>query len=187
MGFKLFQMGGSYVAKTLARFTGTDVLSDLADFMASFQGMYDGFKERAAAVHELLSRPDVGFVLVASPSPRSIDEALVFHERLHAESMPIAGAVANRVTRDLWPEAVPVPSAAELSEALANHGGELPDVGGLADRLALAIEEHQRVARVDAREIERLFRAVGGARAAIPRLETDVHDLAGLARLAEQL
>jgi hypothetical protein len=43
------------------------------------------------------------------------------------------------------------------------------------------------VARVDAREIERLFRAVGGARAAIPRLETDVHDLAGLARLAEQL
>jgi anion-transporting ArsA/GET3 family ATPase len=187
MGFKIFQMGGSYVVKTLARFTGADVLSDLGEFMASFQGMYEGFKERATAVHELFSRPDVGFVLVASPSPRSIDEALFFHERLHAESMPIAGAVANRVTRDLWPEGVAVPGAVELADALAAHGGALDDVEGLADRLALTIDEHQRVARVDSREIERLFKGVGGARAAIPRLESDVHDLGGLALLAERL
>jgi anion-transporting ArsA/GET3 family ATPase len=186
-GFKLFQLGGSYVAKTLSRFTGADVLTDLADFMGSFQGMYEGFKERAAAVHEMLSRPDVGFVLVASPSPRSIDEALFFHERLHAESMPIAGAVANRVTRDLWPEGVPLPGASELEQALAAHAASFEPTAGLSERLAVNLEEHQRVARVDAHEIERLFRTVGGARVAIPRLETDVHDLAGLLRLAGQL
>jgi anion-transporting ArsA/GET3 family ATPase len=187
VGFKLFQLGGSYVAKTLSRFTGADVLTDLADFMTSFQGMYEGFKERAAAVHELLSRPDVGFILVASPSPRSIDEALFFHERLHAESMPIAGAVANRVTRELWPDGAPVPTAAELADAITVRAPERAADGSLARRLALTLDEHERMARVDAREIERLFRSVGGARAAIPRLETDVHDLGGLARLAAQL
>ncbi|HET7754326.1 MAG TPA: ArsA-related P-loop ATPase [Anaeromyxobacteraceae bacterium] len=187
IGFKLFQLGGSYVAKTLSRFTGTDVLTDLADFMSSFQGMYEGFKERAAAVHELLSRPEVGFVLVASPSPRSIEEALFFHERLHAESMPIVGAVANRVTRDLWPDAAPLPAASDLEAGLAAHAPQLEDPGGLAERLARNLDEHQRVARADAREIERLFRGVGGVRAAIARLEADVHDLGGLALLAEQL
>ena len=42
---------------------------------AGFQGMYEGFKARAAAVRVLLGQPTTGFVLVASPSPLSIDEA----------------------------------------------------------------------------------------------------------------
>ncbi|HYG69871.1 MAG TPA: ArsA-related P-loop ATPase, partial [Anaeromyxobacteraceae bacterium] len=94
-GLRLAQLGGGYVAKTLARFTGQEVLGDLGDFLQSFQGMYDGFKERAAAVRALLSQDDVGFVLVSSPASASVDEALAFHERLHAEAMPIAGFVAN--------------------------------------------------------------------------------------------
>ena len=183
---KLFQLGGTYVVKTLARFTGAEVLTDLGDFMAGFQGMYEGFKERAASVRELLGRPDVGFVLVSSASPRSVDEALFFHERLHAEGMPIAGAVANRVTPDLWPDGVPVPVPAELEAALgaARAGTLRPD---LAARLALTLDEHERLARADAREVARLFGAVGEGAVAVPRLDTDVHDLAGLVKLAERL
>ena len=85
LGLRLAQLGGGFVAKTLARFTGQAALSDLGDFLQGFQGMYEGFKDRAVSVHALLSQPEVGFVLVASPSAISIDEALAFHERLHAE------------------------------------------------------------------------------------------------------
>jgi anion-transporting ArsA/GET3 family ATPase len=183
IGLRVFHLGGSYVAKTLSRFVGAEMLADLAEFLAGFQGMYEGFKERAAAVRRLLAQPDVGFVIVASASPRSVDEALYFHERLHAESMPIAGVVANRVTPALWTDG-PLPSAEVLAAALAEQemGAER-----LAGRLAITLAEHEVVAAADAREVARLFSQAAGAQVAIPRLERDVHDLAGLAALAARL
>jgi len=181
MGFRLFQLGGSYVARTLARFTGAEALRDLGEFLGTFQGMYDGFKTRAAAVRELLGRADVGFVIVASPSPVSVDEALYFHEQLRAKAMPIAGVVANRVTTDLWPADGPLPSAEALAAARPGGASDLPA------RLARTLADHQVFARADRREVERLFAVTTGAKAALPRLETDVHDLAGLATLAARL
>ncbi len=183
MGLRLFQLGGSYVAKGLARFTGAQVLADLGDFMSGFQGMYEGFKERAAAVRALLARPEVGFVLVSSASPRSVDEALFFHERLRTESIPVAGVVANRVTPELW-DGVPLPDAGTLDRALAARG---PPDPGLAERLASTLAEHEVLARADAREVGRLFAGVTAGQVVVPRLETDVHDLAALARLGASL
>jgi anion-transporting ArsA/GET3 family ATPase len=180
LGLRLAQLGSSYVVKTLARFTGAEMLKDLGDFLAGFQGMYEGFKARAAEVRALLARPTTGFVLVASPSPLSIAEVLSFNARLRAEGMPVAGLVANRVTPDLWGGAGPLPDAAALAAAL-------PDDAGLAARLAATLEEHQRLAAADARALARLYAAVPGPRAVVPRLEHDVHDLSGLARLAERL
>jgi len=184
LGLRLAQLGGGYVAKTLARFTGQAALSDLGDFLQGFQGMYEGFKDRAAAVHALLSQPEVGFVLVTSPSPLSIDEALAFHERLHAESMPIAGVVANRVTPDLWPGDVPLPATGDVASALGAAGA--PD-DGLAGRLAATLAEHQALSAAERRALERLFAEIDAPHAVVPRLESDVHDLRGLAMLAERL
>jgi anion-transporting ArsA/GET3 family ATPase len=184
VGLRLFQLGGSYIARTLSRFTGSEALRDLAEFMSSFQGMYEGFKHRAAAVRALLSQPEVGFVVVASPSPLSVDEALYFQERLRAESMPIAGVIANRVTPDLWQASVPIPGAGAIAPALSALG---QSDGALAERLAATLAEHQVLARADGREVERLFAGTGGPRVSVPRLEEDVHDLSGLASLAAWL
>lgn len=183
MGLRLLQLGSAYVTKTIARFTGAEVLQDLAEFMGSFQGMYGGFKARAATVRALLADPQVGFVLTSSPSPRSVDETLFFHARLQAERMPIAGVVANRVTPELWGTG-PLPDAADLEAALAAREG--PD-GSLAARLARTLAEHEVMARADGREVARLFSETSGVQVALPRLDTDVHDLASLARLAEAL
>jgi len=184
LGLRLAQLGGGYLAKVLARFTGAHVLQDLGEFLQNFQGMYEGFKDRAAAVRALLSTPEVGFLLVASPSHVSIDEALAFHERLTAEKMPVAGLVANRVTPDLWPGPAPLPVAADLEGPLrALPGAD----GALAVRLADTLAEHQALARAERAALERLFTSMTEARVVLPRLPTDVHDLAGLARLAERL
>ena len=183
LGLRLAQLGGGYIAKTLARFTGQAMLADLGEFLQSFQGMYDGFKERAAAVRSLLSQPEVGFVLVTSPSPVAIEEVLAFHDRLHAESMPIAGLVANRVTPDLWPGG-PLPGADELGRALGVAGAADP---GLADRLARTLAEHQALAAADRRALERLLGVLEAPSVVVPRLESDVHDLAGLATMCARL
>jgi anion-transporting ArsA/GET3 family ATPase len=188
MGLRLAQLGGGYIARTLARFTGQAALADLGDFLQGFQGMYDGFKDRAAAVHALLSRPEVGFVLVTSPSPVAIDEALAFHERLHAESMPVAGVVANRVTPELWPGGAPLPGAAELAAAAAAAGaGAGAGDDAFMARLAATLAEHQTLAVADRLALSRLFARLDVPRSVVPRLETDVHDLAGLARLGARL
>lgn len=183
LGLRLAQLGGGYIAKTLARFTGQAVLADLGDFLQGFQGMYDGFKERAAAVHTLLSQPEVGFVLVTSPSPIAIQEVLAFHERLHAESMPIAGVVANRVTPDLWPEG-PLPTAEDLAAPLRRRRS--PDAS-FAGRLARTLAEHQALASAERRALDGLFAQLDAPRAVVPRLESDVHDLAGLASIGDRL
>jgi anion-transporting ArsA/GET3 family ATPase len=181
-GLRLAQLGGGYIAKVLARFTGQEMLADLGDFLTSFQGMYEGFKERAAAVRGLLSRAEVGFVIVSSAAPASIDEAISFHERLHAESMPVAGLVANRITPDLWHAHGPLPSPGDLAAVLPRGDG------ALAVRLAATLAEHQALAHFEARSLDRLFGAAPAVpRAIVPRLESDVHDLAGLARLSERL
>jgi anion-transporting ArsA/GET3 family ATPase len=184
LGARILQVGTGFVAKTLSRFTGSDVLHDVGEFLEQFQGMYDGFKERASAVRTLLTRPEVGFVLVASPSPLSVDEALFFHDHLRKAGMPVAGSVANRVTPDLWPFPGPLPEAGALGTALgpAGDGG-----GDLPERMARTLSEHQAFAHADARELGRFRRGAPGPFAAVPWLEEDVHDLSGLAALARHL
>jgi anion-transporting ArsA/GET3 family ATPase len=181
LGLRLFQLGGSWVARKLARFTGAEALRDLADFLAAFHGMYEGFERRAAAVRALLSAPGVGFVLVSSAAPAAVDEALVFHQRLREEGKAVAAVVANRVTSSLWSTG-PLPDEAALGEALRGRGR-----ADLAARLARTLLEHEAGARGDSREVARLLAAVDAPAAVVPRFDVDLHDLAGLARLAEHL
>ena len=163
-GARLIQVGTGYVAKTLSRFTGSDVLHDVGEFLGQFQGMYDGFKERASAVRTLLTRPEVGFVLVASPSPLSVDEALFFHDHLRTAGMPVAGSVANRVTPDLWPVPGRAPDAgAARRRARQRRPSDARATAIFRRGSHRTLAEHQAFARADARELERLRRGASGA------------------------
>jgi anion-transporting ArsA/GET3 family ATPase len=181
VGLRLMQLGGSFIAKTLARFTGAEALADLGDVLRSFQGMYEGFKDRAGAVRALLAGPDAGFVIVSSPAAAAIDEALAFHERLHAEGMPIAGVVANRVTPDLWGGGGALPGVEQLAAALP------PADRAFAARFAAALAEHQLLAAADHEAVEALTAPIAEPHAVVPRIEEEVYDLRGLARIAEYL
>ncbi len=66
-GLSLFNLGGSYVAKTLSKFTGTETLQELSGFMLAIASMNESFRERARGVRELLEAKQTGFVLVTSP------------------------------------------------------------------------------------------------------------------------
>jgi hypothetical protein len=95
--------------------------------------------------------------------------------------MPVAGLVANRVTPELWAPGEPLPVAAELVDRAAGVDA------GFAARLAATLADHQALAAAERRALARLFALVEVPRAVVPRLEADVHDLAGLARLAAEL
>jgi len=188
VGLTLVHFGSSFILKTLSRFTGTSLLRDLADFLVAFQGMYEGFKERAAATKQLLSSTQAGFVLVTSPHPQTIDEALFFANELARSNIAVVSAIVNRVQDNpvlAGGATDPVGLALSLARARVPNEGD----PHLADRLADTVAELADIATRDIGQIQR-FREATSARFrlyAIPRLERDVHDLEGLWRVSEAL
>jgi anion-transporting ArsA/GET3 family ATPase len=166
------------VLKTLARFTGAAFLRDLSDFLMAFEGLFEGFKERAGKVRALLKSKNVAFVLVTSPNPLTIQEALFFHRALNNDGISTAAVVVNRVQRDPKRQGGP-DSVAALREALTL--AQIKDQDGLAERLCQTLTEQSTLADLDRREVERLRRELSGIPLfQVPRLRKDVHDLAGL-------
>lgn len=165
-GLKLFNLGGSYVAKTIARFTGTETLQALADFMLNMSGMNEGFRERAHQTRALLEAESTAFVLVTGPMPDRLDEAIYFHTVLQQNKMRVAAVVVNRVH-------APVP------DALWAEVARLPPP--LQAKFEKTLKENDHLARQDARGIARLAEVCGSTPLVlVPRFESDVHDLATL-------
>ncbi len=94
---KVVGFGATAFMRVAGKVTGMELLDDLASFFRAFDGMYDGFKERAAEVLVLLQQPSSRFVVVTSPEPPPLREARFFLQRLEQEGLHAAGLVVNRI------------------------------------------------------------------------------------------
>ena len=186
---KTVGMGAAFVLRRLARFVGSQFLEDMAQFFVEFNTVLGGFRDRAREVFEILRRPDVAFILVASPEPMSIDEAIFFHDRLLESQMPLGAFVVNRV-HARGPEPI---GRGELIERLGARGelrGFAPDdVVQVAADFERTYKEFQALAGIDAREIGRLEQA-SRKRAPlvqVPFFDRDIYDVAGLSEMVRHL
>jgi anion-transporting ArsA/GET3 family ATPase len=190
---------GTYVIKRLAKFVGSKFIDDLGVFFTEFNDILGGFRQRAEETFTLLRQPRVGFVLVASPEPMAVREALAFHRRLSDAAMPFVGFVVNKVHPSR-----PIPGGAgaarpgqttQIEEALAaNPAVTRLGVSGTtrtmaAQALVTAHGEIETLAAADRRAIGEL-RTAGGAHALlveVPLLRDDVHDVDRLVGLERYL
>jgi anion-transporting ArsA/GET3 family ATPase len=178
--------GAGLFMRAASRITGQAVLGDLAEFFQSFEGMYEGFKDRAQAVYHLLQQPTSAFVVVASAEDPALREARFFLQRLESDGMPTAGLVVNRVT--------PPPSAglAAVTPRAARAAANTLDGGGPESRAAAALLRLY-VDRVEVAERERraIAAALHGvdprALVQVPLMATDVVDLPGLTAIGRHL
>jgi anion-transporting ArsA/GET3 family ATPase len=152
----------------------------VGEFFAAFEGMYDGFKQRARRVYELLEHPGTAFVVVATPDQVALREAGYFAGRLSIEAMPLGALVVNRVHR-----AVPVP------EVPAGQLERLRGAGADGHLLAILLERHralEALATTERRRIAELAETVPDIGVVeVPLLADDVHDVPGLRRLGAHL
>jgi anion-transporting ArsA/GET3 family ATPase len=161
-------------------------------FFTEFNDILGGFRKRAEETFALLREPRVGFVLVASPEPMAVREALAFHERLIAAGMPFVGFVVNKVHPS---RPVPGISPAQLEVALAAE----PRIAALgmsgttrtmaATALLAAHSELETLAAADRAAIAQMASA-GGARSLlveVPLMRDDVHDVDRLVGLERYL
>ncbi len=197
LSFKIFQRGTRRVLKLMERVSGLAFLEDLSEFLLAFEGMAGGFRERARKVRELLVSRESAFVLVAGPSPQSVPQAEDFLARLETHRVPLAGLVLNRM--HLWPGggeplALAETQGAEASEALARAlvgTGLDAKRAAIAARAALEISTgYAALVRRDAAAVRPLEARLLSARrfvVRVPELGDEVHDLAGLARVSDQM
>ncbi|MFA9564216.1 MAG: ArsA family ATPase [Acidimicrobiales bacterium] len=163
--------------RTVSRVVGSDVLDDAVAFFRAFDGMEEGFRERAARVGQLLVDPATAFVLVASPRRDAVAEATYFADRLAETDIGVHALVVNRMyPRFSRRRSTQVAErAADLAETpLAPFARALADFDIAADR------EHHHLSD--------LTRAVHPAPVVqVPILESDVHDVEGLEELAAHM
>jgi anion-transporting ArsA/GET3 family ATPase len=178
--------------RTVSRVVGGDVVDDAVAFFQAFEGMEEGFRQRAARVNELLAADGTAFVLVASPRRDTVEEAHFFAERLGEAGIAVRGLVVNRVypafglgddggrgAGDDGPGAVTAMSAAGAARRAETLAGTA--IGGLYRNLA----EFQAVASREHAHLAGLAEAVAPAPVVwVPFLRSDVHDIAGLGEVA---
>ncbi|MGH9066990.1 MAG: ArsA family ATPase [Acidimicrobiales bacterium] len=85
------------ILRTISKVVGSEVVSDAVDFFQAFEGMEEGFRERAGRVVDLLSDEGSAFVLVASPRRDAVAEALYFADRLAEAHIAVQALVVNRL------------------------------------------------------------------------------------------
>jgi anion-transporting ArsA/GET3 family ATPase len=76
---------------------GLELLRDMADFFRAFAPLYEGFRERALEVHDLLRSHATLFVLVSGPGEGRVADTLFFARRLTDAGYNLGPIVINRV------------------------------------------------------------------------------------------
>ena len=84
------------VMRQIAKVVGAEVISDALAFFQAFEGMEEGFKDRARAVDRLLREPTTSFLLVASPKADTVAEAGFFADALARKNIAVRGLIVNR-------------------------------------------------------------------------------------------
>jgi anion-transporting ArsA/GET3 family ATPase len=177
-GLKFMGVAAQALLRTIAKVAGADIVRDAVTFFQAFEGMEEGFRIRAARVRELLVQDGTSFVLVASPRPDSVDEAVHFAGKLVESDMAVTALVVNRVQ----------PRFAEDAqlEALRALAGPVPGtpLGDLIENLSGYTAASDREERVFADLVGQVAPAPVYR---VPLLNGDVHDLDGLGTIADLL
>lgn len=194
-GLGIFSVGTSYVMKTLAKFTGTQLLDEFATFLKNFSILFDGLKSRGDAVRKVLLSDAATFVVVTAPDPLTIDEAIYMYKRLGDEAANVGAFIVNRVydfgfDRDELDRPA-VALAASLSQEHPDLAAELSsdEIRDLAERLLANGREFSVLETTDDDSVHRLIRQVpdGVPICKVPYFHTDIHSLEGLERARHEL
>jgi anion-transporting ArsA/GET3 family ATPase len=164
--------------RAVSKVAGSEMVEDAVTFFQAFEGMEEGFRQRAQHVEELLTDPGTAFVLVASPRRDSVEEAAHFASRLAESSIPVQALIVNRV----YPRFGILDDA--VGEATAGDGRD----GAAWAQLTRNLADFDAIAAREESYFAELAERVAPAPVArVPFLAGDVHDVAGLNEVVRYL
>lgn len=165
--------------RTVSKVVGSEVISDAVAFFQAFEGMEEGFRDRAREVDRLLHSRSAAFVLITTARRDAVEEGLFFAGRLRDYGFEVEALVVNRLHPRFGAGAVP--AGADRERALTLAGTPLgPLFANLAD--------FHQVAEREESHFSALAEKVAPAPVVrVPFLAGDVHDLDGLTELNRSL
>ena len=158
--------------RTISKVAGAEIVQDAVTFFQAFEGMEEGFRKRAEHMRTLIARRTTAFVLVTSPRADTVQEAGWFADKLNESDLAVEALVVNRVHPDFGP-------VLALPDAPAGS-----DLSVLEDTLRRYLEVN---AREEAACAELVLQVAPSPVAKVPLLDVDVHDVAGLAVVADHV
>ncbi len=189
-GYKMVQKGMGRTFQVLEKLTGLEVLSEIADFFDAFDALFDGFRERADRVAELIRSPDSVFMLITGPRPDTLAEGVFFYEKLVELEMPFGAFVVNMVHEPFDRGKRFAKTIDKLRTNARSSKAESAVGVQLLRALAQTYRDHEALAEREALYLDELKERVGRKNLQIfrvPFLDDDVHDLSGLKQVADQL
>ena len=180
---RLMTAGVGLVTGAVTKIIGAQVLRDMQTFVAAFDTLFGGFRQRAQKTFELLQADQTAFLVIAAPEPDALREASFFVERLSTDGMPLAGLVLNRTHPTL--SSLSADHASTAADALAE---EERDDSQPAEAV-LRIHAHRAVTAK--RELHLLGRFTAAhprvPLVGVPSLPFEVSDLEALRAVGDQL
>ena len=174
------------------RILGSQFLEDIAEFFSLFQAMAPGFVERADAATRTLADRRTTFLVVSTLEAAPLHEAEFFIDALDERKLHLGALVLNKVLPAYLRRTATTGVAKRLVVDADQLADVVPDVGDHADvaRVLATIGEsflnYQVVAKREAEQRAGLARSPEVV-AAVPYFDADIHDLAGLLRLGDQI
>jgi anion-transporting ArsA/GET3 family ATPase len=184
MGIKVLNAAAQTFLRTISKVVGGAVVTDAIAFFQAFEGMEDGFRDRAQRVLDLLADPGTAFVLVSSPRRDAVAESEFFVDKLAEAGIPVQGLVVNRMQPRFTSN-----GAGGGAPLAAGTGADGQRTAALAGTPLGALWENltdlSRLADAEDAEVASLVgRVAPGPTARVPLLESDVHDLDGVAEVS---
>jgi len=178
-----------FVIDQLERFTGTEVLSSIADFFASAAAATGALSERFHKTETMLHSPTVHFMIVTTAEPDRLRHARELIDELAREGLSPAAVIVNRfLDEEGW-------DAADHDQRTVKPGARSAGPRAASDRdpeLRATIEyleNYQRGLDAAAVRVEQFARGLPEdiELAAAPELAIEAADLAALQRIAGRL
>jgi anion-transporting ArsA/GET3 family ATPase len=177
------RLGGGYMAQMLARWTSSEYVSEFAEFMTTFDQMFQDMEVRVRTMDDVLSDAhETSLNLVSTAEEEAADQtARLYDEVTRALAMPISACVVNRA----YLPAPPPPS--DLATLARKHGASAEDAASFARDADEAARFYAALAEDHARYAAWLRERIAAPVAVVPALAGSVHDLGGLEKVRSAL
>jgi anion-transporting ArsA/GET3 family ATPase len=179
-GLRILEKGARKILKVFDSVTGFEFLQDLSAMLISTAGLLE-FKERAQQVSSLLRNSKTAFLLVSSHQSMVLSEALSFLQKILELKLPFEGFVVNRVHLNQgFTKNLPAMLKGIKDLSLANSKREA--LSQILKSYGALVEQDQSQLKLLKDKVESKDQLT-----LVPHLESDVHDLQGLAELGKYL
>ena len=185
---RFLRLGGGYMANVLARWTSSEYVEEFAEFMTTFDQMFQDMESRVRTMDRVLTDPTrTALNVVSTAEEESVPQTTRLHDEVtRGLGLTVRSCVVNRYYPRLARDGVP-PAFASSEGVSRAAGVPLPDAERFLEDARAATAFYDVLSADHARYAAQLQAALPVPFRFVPAQPGSVHDLDGLERVRRSL